>query len=178
MTMATWVALIRGINVGGRRKLAMADLRTVLASLGHEDVTTYVQSGNAVFRATGREAAIADAIEAAIGEAHGLDVAVLLRTPRQLRAVAARRPFGGAPTSELHVVFLDRTPTASAARRVDPDRSPPDEFRLHGRELYLRLPAGAGRTKLTLDYLERQLGVRGTHRNWNTVTRLAELAAR
>jgi uncharacterized protein (DUF1697 family) len=75
----------------------------------------------------------------------------------------------------VHVVFLEEKPTAAAANRLDPRRSPGDEAVLRGRELYLRLGNGAGRTKLTLDWIEKQLGVRGTGRNWNTVTKLVEL---
>jgi uncharacterized protein (DUF1697 family) len=173
----TYVALLRGINVGGRRKLPMADLRALLDALGHEDVTTYVQSGNAVFRSGGGSAAsVAAAIERRIESELGLDVAVMLRTAAQLRAVLDGDPFPKAERKQVHVVFLEEKPGAAAAKRLDPDRSPGDEASLHGRELYLRLGNGAGRTKLTLDWIEKQLGVRGTGRNWNTVTKLAELA--
>jgi uncharacterized protein (DUF1697 family) len=172
----TYAALLRGINVGGRRKLPMADLRALLEALGHVDVTTYVQSGNVVFRsAGGRAADLAAAIERRIESELGLDVAVMLRTPAQLRAVLDGDPFRDAERKQVHVVFLEEKPTATAAKRLDPGRSPGDESALRGRELYLRLGNGAGRTKLTLDWIEKQLGVRGTGRNWNTVTKLVEL---
>jgi uncharacterized protein (DUF1697 family) len=106
----------------------------------------------------------------------GLDVAVMLRTAAQLRAVLDGDPFPKAERTQVHVVFLEEKPGAAAAKRLDPDRSPGDEAALRGRELYLRLGNGAGRTKLTLDWIEKQLGVRGTGRNWNTVMKLAELA--
>jgi len=83
-----------------------------------------------------------------------------------------------ADPSRLHVVFLARTPTAKTAARLDPERSPPDEFSVRGREIYLRLPNGAGRSKLTTDYFERQLGIAATARNWNTLIKLLALTQR
>src|SRR6186997_1339114 len=98
--MATYVALLRGINVGGARKLPMADLAALLTGLGLEDVRTYIASGNVVFRAPSGGRALASRIERAIEEATGLDVAVLLRTPAELAKVVERNPFlDGAPAS-------------------------------------------------------------------------------
>ena len=178
---ATYVALLRGINVGGRSLVPMAELRALFTSLGLADVQTYIQSGNVVFTAGGgEEEELAARIEAALAEAFGIDPAVLLRTPAELEQIARQNPYlsRDADLSKLHVVFLDRAPPASAAAELDPSRSPPDELTVAGRELYLRLPNGAGRSKLTLDYFERVLGVRGTQRNWNTVLKLLELAKR
>jgi uncharacterized protein (DUF1697 family) len=102
---------------------------------------------------------------------------VVLRTGAQLAAAAAHNPFlvRGAETKPLYVVFLDRKPAAEAVKELDPDRSPGDRFSVVGREVYLDLTTGAGRTKLNLDYLERRLKVKGTARNWNTVLKLVEL---
>jgi uncharacterized protein (DUF1697 family) len=166
-----YAALLRGINVGGARKVAMTELAEVFAGLGHEDVRTYIQSGNVAFSSSGAEPAIAAALEAAIDKRFGLDVKVMLRSHSELTAIEAGNPFGG--TDGLHVVFLERAPAKSA--KLDPDRSPGDAFALAGRDLYLQLATGAGRTKLTLGYLEKQLGVAGTQRNWNTVLKLIEL---
>jgi uncharacterized protein (DUF1697 family) len=170
----TLVALLRGINVGGRNSVPMAGLRSVLEELGLEEVTTYIQSGNVLFRSQAPVKSLPARMEDAISDAFGVRPAVLLRTPAELAKVADSNPF--ADTAKVHVVFLDRKPAAKHAARLDPDRSPPDAFELVGRELYLHLPTGAGRTKLTGDYLERTLGVRGTQRNWNTVVKLLELA--
>jgi uncharacterized protein (DUF1697 family) len=174
----TFVALLRGINLAGRNKVSMAELRSALESLGLEDVATYIQSGNVVFRGRGGVRDLAASIENGIEEALGIDVVVLLRTPAELRKVAAGNPFlrAGADPSKLHVVFLSGKPTKKAAAGLDPDRSPPGEFKLGGREVYLHLPTGFGRSKLTVDYFERQLGVSGTARNWKTVTKLVALA--
>jgi uncharacterized protein (DUF1697 family) len=179
--MPVYVALLRGVNVGGRRALPMPKLAALLSELGLEDVATYIQSGNAVFGApAGSRAALASRIERRLEEETGLDVAVLLRTPAELAAVAERNPFldANADVSKLHVAFLDRKPAKASAARLDPDRSPPDELSLAGTEIYLRFPNGSGRSKLTLEYFERTLGVRATQRNWKTVTKLLELARR
>jgi uncharacterized protein (DUF1697 family) len=117
---------------------------------------------------------LARQIEDAVEGAFGIRPTVILRTPDELAAVAGSCPF--ANTSGVHVVFLERAPDPALASSLDLDRSPPDTWVLLGRELYLHLPHGAGRTKLTLDYVERVLGVRGTQRNWNTVLKLAELS--
>jgi uncharacterized protein (DUF1697 family) len=170
--MQTLVALLRGVNVGGKVKVPMAELRQELTDLGLEGVVTYIQSGNVVFRTTKKDAATA--IEKRIKAKYGLNVTVILRTLPELRRIAKGNPFPKADTSKLHVVFLAAKPKAGA--KLDPDRSPDDEFAVKGREVYLHLPNGAGRTKLTLDYLERSLGVAGTQRNWNTLLKLIELA--
>ena len=174
----TFVALLRGVNLAGRNKVPMAELRSALESLGLEDVVTYIQSGNVVFRSGGGGAReLAGRMERAIADAFGIEVAVLLRTPAELAKVAAGNPFlqHGADPSKLHVVFLGGKPGKTAAARLDPERSPPDEFELSGRELYLHLPNGFGRSKLTLDYVERSLGVAATARNWRTLTKLIDL---
>jgi uncharacterized protein (DUF1697 family) len=174
----TLIALLRGVNVGGRNSVPMADLRSVLETTGLEDVRTYIQSGNVVFRSRVPGKTLAAQMEDAIADAFGVRPAVLLRTPVQLDAVVDSNPFlaAGADTTKLHVVFLERRPAAKDAGRLDPDRSPPDAFALVGLELYLHLPNGAGRSRLGIDYVERTLGVRATQRNWNTVLRLLALA--
>jgi len=179
--MQTFVALLRGINVGGRALVSMPELTSLLASMGLEDVSTYIQSGNVVFSSPAPdEQALAAGIEERITEAFGVSTTVLLRTPAELAEIAGDNPFLGrdADVSKLHVVFLSAPPPAGAVEELDPERSPPDEFRVRGREIYLKLPHGAGRSKLTIDYFERRLGVRATARNWRTLTKLIELSER
>lgn len=177
--MNTFVALLRGINVGGKNKLPMSELKELFSSLGFEDVVTYVQSGNVVFRSRARGTQrVAASIEEGIADTFGISVTVLLRTQAELEQIAGGNPFlsgEAADHSKLHVVFLDRRPKAAAVAQLDPDRSPPDEFSVRGSEVYLHLPRGAGRSKLTIDYFERRLGVRATARNWKTLTKLLEL---
>lgn len=175
----TFVALLRGINVGGRKTVPMAELRSALAGIGLEGVATYIQSGNVVFRAPSRDAkSLAGTIESSIDETFGVSARVVLRTRDELAAVTEGSPFveRGADPAKLHVVFLERRPDASAVAELDPGRSPPDELEPRGREIYLHLPNGMGRTKLSVDYFERRLGVAATARNWKTVLKLVELA--
>lgn len=151
----------------------MPDLVELFCSLGHEDVVSYIQSGNVVFRSSDPPARVAPRLETAIAERFSLETRVLLRTHRELEAIAAGSPFDEA----VHVVFLDRRPPEKAIAALDPNRSPGDRLSVLGREIYLSLSGGAGRTKLTLDWLERGLDVAGTQRNWNTVLKLRDLTA-
>jgi uncharacterized protein (DUF1697 family) len=170
-----YAALLRGINLGSRNKVAMPDLRALFEDLGAEDVTTYVQSGNVVFRSDRGAAELGRAIEREITKRLGLDVTVLLRTRAELAKVRDGNPFAGAEPKALHLTFLAKKPQTARVRGLDPKRSPPDEFRVVGREVYLHCPNGYGRSKLSNAYFEKQLGVAATTRNWNTVTKLAEL---
>ena len=174
--MPTYVALLRGINLGARNKVAMADLRELVVATGGEDVRTYVQSGNVVFRSPSRSAAkLERELEKRIQADLGLEVTVLVRTNAQLGALVAGNPFDD--PSEVHVTFLAEKPAAARVRELDPERSPGDEFRVDGGEVFLRCPNGYGPSKLSNAYFEKQLGVAATTRNWRTVTKLAELAS-
>jgi uncharacterized protein (DUF1697 family) len=177
MPSRTYAALLRGINVGGNNKLPMADVRALCDDLGHDSVVTYLQSGNVVFRSSRDPNALAAELEREIARRSGFAVTVLLRTPGELAAIASVRPFQEDDFKKVHVLFLSDRPTATALASLDPDRSPGDEFRANGRELYLHYANGSGRTRLTLDYFERRLGVAGTARNWNTVLKLVELTS-
>lgn len=171
------VALLRGINVGGARKLPMADLRALCEGLGWREVRTFIQSGNVLFRAEGDDPALAAALEGAIARRFGYpDVPVVLRDREGLAAALASVPFDRAATDPklLHVVFLDREPDPAAVAALDPDRSPGDAYVVFGRDVHVRYGAGAGRSKLTLDWLEARLGARGTARNLRTVEALRD----
>lgn len=178
--MTRYVALLRGINVGGHNKLAMADLRDVLSGLGFDDVETYLQSGNALFSAPKASAdALARKIQGALDDRLGMDVKVLVRTADELAEVVAANPFhdGTSEPKKLHVAFLSAVPEADRVAGLDPVPFEPDELRLGEREVYLWYPNGYGRTKLTNDVIERRLGVTATTRNWNTVVKLLELVS-
>lgn len=168
------VAWLRAINVGGHNKVPMRELAALFGSLGHRDVATYINSGNVVFTASGTEAKLVAALEAAIRNTFGFGVPVIVRDQAELAAVAAGHPhFGdGSDLERLAVVFLEAAPTKAAIASIDPSRSPADAFSVIGRELFIRYGAGAAASKLTLDYLEKKLGTRATARNWNTVNRL------
>ena len=174
----TYVALLRGVNLGARNKVPMPVLRSLVESLGHDDVRTYIQSGNVVFRSAGKSD-LAGALEQAIAGEFGVKAAVVLRAGAELRKAIAANPFvaAGADEKALHVVFLGSSPAKAAVKTLDPDRSPPDEFAVGRAEVYLHCPNGFGRSKLGVDYFERMLGGPATIRNWKTVTKLAEMTA-
>ena len=179
--MTAYVALLRGINLGGHAKVGMADLRRVFLALGHAEVTTYLQSGNVVFSSPAAQPSrLAAAIEQRIASDLGMTVTVLLRTGDDLARVAAANPFlgrTGDPT-KLHVTFLAAAPDRDRAARLEAPAGEAAELALAGREVYLYYPDGYGRTKLDNAFLERRLGVAATTRNWRTVTKLGDLAGR
>lgn len=154
----------------------MADLRALFVELGHREVSTYIASGNVLFTADDTpEAALVASLEAAIQARFGFAVPVILRIREELDEVIATSPYAAAEPSIHAVYFLDRAPTAEAIATLDPQRSPPDEATVVGRNLYLRCPNTFANTKWSIDYIERRLGVRGTARNWNTVHKLRSL---
>jgi len=170
--------LLRGINVGGKNRLRMKSLSALFTDAGCTDVETYVQSGNVVFAATPSLASrIPVVIEKAISAQFGLRVPVVTRSAAELREVVKRNPYlpRESDTSMLHVAFLADKPTPSKVAALDPNHSPPDEFAVHGREIYLRLPNGVGRTKLTNAHFDSTLGTTSTLRNWRTVVKLVDL---
>ncbi len=170
-----YVSLLRGINVGGHRKLLMRDLAAMFGAAGCENVRTYIQSGNVVFRTS---PALADGLSArmtaAIAASHGFQIPVVMRTASEFDRIIRGNPFlaAGADPTKLHVGFLAETPDPARVATLDPDRSPPDAFEVRGNEVYLHFPAGVARSKLTNDYFDRMLGTVCTIRNWRTVCRL------
>ena len=175
--MTTCVALLRGINVGGKNKVQMGELRSLFEDLGYDNVRSYLQSGNVVFDSGSSSKRLSAEIEDAVSKIFGIKLSVLIRTQRELKDIVEGNPFstkGDHPTS-LHVMFLADRSSSQAVKGLDLDRSPPDEFKVRGREIYLWYPKGSGRSKLTIDYFERALGTRATARNWNTVVRLLKL---
>jgi uncharacterized protein (DUF1697 family) len=171
--MATYIGLLRGVNVGGKNMIAMAELRRLFESIGYGNVRTFIQSGNVLFE--GPAAPSAHELEAAIASHFALTINVAIRTPRELRTVVASNPFPSVDASKLHVGFFSATPSRDVVANLDHERFESEHFRVQGRECVLFLPNGTAQSKLP-DYLNRQLKVPVTIRNWNTVTRLLELA--
>ena len=173
------LALLRAINVGGTKKLLMAELRAIFAAAECADVRTYIQSGNVVFRAEEALAArIPALIRAEIEASKGFTVPVVTRTAAELDAVVRGNPFlaAGADPARLHVGFLAEAPSATRIAELDPNRSPPDAFEVRRREVYLHFPNGTARSKFTVDYFDRVLATTITIRNWRTVGRLLDMA--
>lgn len=178
-SLQPYVALLRAVNLGSRNKVSMPDLRSVFVALGGEDVKTYVQSGNVVFRSKADDPGkLTRVVEKQLRSELSLDVRVLLRTQAELASLLAANPFAARqrdPT-KLHVTFLLDAVEKARGRKVEATQLEPDEFRIVGREVYLHCPEGYGRSKLSNAYFEKELGVAATTRNWRTVTKLAELA--
>jgi uncharacterized protein (DUF1697 family) len=173
-----YVALLRGINVAGKNKLPMKTLAAIFEAAGCADVRTYIQSGNVVFRVPRAKASrLPEKVAQAIEEQLGFRSPVVMRTSEELEAVVQGNPFlrAGADPVSLHVMFLADRPSAAAVATLDPNRSPGDELIIEGRDVYLKLPNGVGRTKLTNDYIDRTLKTTSTVRNWRTVLALLEL---
>jgi uncharacterized protein (DUF1697 family) len=181
--MPTHVALLRGINVGGRNKVAMADLRRVVASLGHGDVVTYIQSGNVVFTSNHADtAAIAATLERALEQAVGVRSSVVVLSRAELAKVIADNPFPDETNPKhLHAIFRGAKATArqaaaiADAERRAADKGGRDQARVVGRTVYLRTPDGLGRSELAAQLAKADPAAAdrgGTARNWATVTKL------
>lgn len=173
------VALLRGINVGRSKRVAMSDLRDLLSGLGYRDVLTHLQSGNAIFTSPSAAAATAAGrIERALVRELGVESTVVVRTAADLARIVSEDPLLDVMTDPArHLVgFLAGEPEPSAPGALEALHLAPDIVRLVGSEVYLWCPAGVLDSAFTRVAWDRQLGVAVTMRNWNTVTRLAALA--
>ena len=186
VVVATHIALLRGINVGGRNKVAMADLRAVVAGLGHADVVTYIQSGNVVFTSGESDAeALATALEEAIAGGLGVKPAVVVLSRDDLARAVRDNPSPDEPNPKLvHAVFFRGQVPAGAAdaieagqRRAAERGGGQDDARIVGGTVFLHTPGGFGRSELALFLLGRSASpvAAGTARNWSTVTKLLDL---
>jgi uncharacterized protein (DUF1697 family) len=178
--VATYAVLLRGINVGGKSKVAMADLRDLLGELGFTAVKTLLQSGNAVFDAPGEKSAerLKDRIEAALTKRYGRTIGCVIVTRAELDQVIAANPFAGVATnpSRLLVTFLSGPPDPARFAEDDPAAYAPDQIVLGKREIYTWHPNGQAETKLTPAFWAKRLpGLVATGRNWNTVGKLRDL---
>lgn len=174
--MTRYLALLRGINVGGRQKVRMADLRALLSDLGYAEVVTLLQSGNAVFSTAVQPAGVlATDIEARISSELGLTVTVMVRTEDDLRRVVGQIPFAVRDPAKCAVAFLAAPIDRAQVAAIDHSAFTPEELVAGERELYLYFPDGMGRSKL-LPILARDTFGPATVRNWNTITKLLALA--
>jgi uncharacterized protein (DUF1697 family) len=170
-----FVALLRGVNVGGSGRMAMADLRACAEGAGFEDVATHIQSGNLLVRTSMRSAEkVARALEDAVEAGLGFRTAAMVRTAGQLTAALDERPFPDADPAALHIAFLREAPAAAKARALVAPAGP-DELEVIGREVHLHYPGGSGRSKITGAFIEKALGVPATARRRNVVEKLRDL---
>ena len=175
--MATYIALLRGVNVGGNI-LKMDRLRELCAALGARNVRTYVQSGNIVFEAQGTASHWAQTLERKLAGESRLPVSVIVRTAAEMSAVLAGNSFlkeKGIDTARLAVTFLQQAPAKPALAALGALKIGSERFHCAGKEIYLHCPDGFANAKLYT--LEKVLKQRTTSRNWNTVTKLCEMSA-
>jgi uncharacterized protein (DUF1697 family) len=176
--MTAYLAILRGVNVGGHGRIKMAELERVFWALGHTDVVTFIQSGNVVFASPSNSTSeLVTDIEQQLEAKLGLQVTVIVRSRDQLAAVIRDNPFlgKGEDPDKVHVTFLAGAPSRALDPKLDLQAFSPDEFVVRAREVYLHCPLGYGRTKVNNSFWERRLGVAATTRNWNTAKKLMEL---
>lgn len=177
--MPVYIALIRGINVGGKT-MPMAALKDMFARLGYPEARTYIQSGNVVFTAPGKDAAkIAAGLEKAIPETFGYEAAVLVRSLDAWRALLAANPYAKAKPKgkeRVYVTFLESAPAKAAAARLSAVQDPLDELKLKGTEIFLMIRGGYGVSNLSNAFVEKTLKLRATTRNLETSLKLLEMA--
>lgn len=180
-TMQTQIALLRGINLGGTNRLPMKDLTRIFAEAGGQDVTTWLQSGNVIFRATPlRMLTVVETVAETISDQFGLQVPIITRNLDEMERVVQANPFLKEEKIELktlHVSFLRDHPDTSRIESLATDRSPPDRFQIMGRDIFLHLPTGVARSKLTNQYFDSKLRTISTMRNWKTVLKLLEIGS-
>jgi uncharacterized protein (DUF1697 family) len=176
--MRTYIALFRGINVGGNNILPMKELVAILENLGSHGVRTYIQSGNAVFQHQNEHAAeLSDRVRTAIRESHGFEPQVLLLDVAELEQAMASNPFPQAESDPktLHLYFLADLPQNPDLERLDGLKQDTERYSLNDKVLYLHTPDGIGRSKLAAR-VEKSLGVAATARNWRSVSKIMEMA--
>jgi uncharacterized protein (DUF1697 family) len=178
--VTTYIALLRGINVGGHKKVAMSDLRGFLQALGFVDVRSLLQSGNLVFRDNARTGSgLERLLELQAEKRLGLRTTFLVRTAKEWEAIIAHNPFRDEAESDpghLVVMCLRDAPQANGLKALQAAMKGPEIIRAEGRQLYIVYPAGIARSRLTNKLIEDKIGTRATGRNWNTVLKLAVLA--
>lgn len=174
-----YAALLRAVNLVKHNRIAMADLRRILADLGYDGVQTHLQSGNAVFTSELSAATLEQQVAGALAAHAGLACAVMVRTGAELAAVVSANPLGREPEQPARflVSFLAAAPQPAGVAELAALDLGPERVWVVGREAYHWIPDGLADTKLSNAVLEKRLGVAGTARNWNTVTKLAELTA-
>ena len=177
--MATYVAILRGINVSGHKIIKMERLRAAFEQIGFAQVKTYVQSGNVIFETSEPSAGLAAKIEKKILSEFGFDVPVLTKSSKEMMDIVKRNPFlkdASIDQSKLHVTFLSDDPPRNTLEFLEPLAAGAEQVRIVDRAVYLYCPNGYGNTKLTNTAIEKKLSCRATTRNWATTNKLLEMA--
>lgn len=177
--MGVYIALLRGINVGGNNKLLMKDLTVLFEKAGCKKVVTYIQSGNVVFEADDKTAkTIAETMNKAVLKAFKIDVPFVIRDLGSFKKAVKASPYSSKKVDPklVHVGFLKDKPSADKVADLEPGKFAPDEFQLIGQELHYLFPKGVGKSKMTSQYFDSRLKTIVTLRNWNTVLELLRMA--
>ncbi|MDO8736364.1 MAG: DUF1697 domain-containing protein [Thermoleophilia bacterium] len=180
--MQTYISILRGINVGGKKKIKMEELKAAYESLGFENIRTYIQTGNVIFDSSvPNESDINASIRNQLAAVFGFQISVLIRRMDGFQQIIKGNPFldeQAVDPRALHVTFLSQAPSQTALAVIEPAADDGDQYRFSdsNEEVYLFCPDGYGRTRLSNSFFEKKLGVSATTRNWNTVNRLYEIA--
>ena len=180
--MKTYISILRGINVSGQKKIIMSDLKVLFESLGFNSVTTYIQSGNVIFKNDQKlsDLDLAKKIETAILKKYDFTVPVIIRSGEEIGKVVSMNPFlkeKNINLEKLHVTFLSEIPNETNLDNLKGMNYSPDRFTILGKEVFLYIPESYGNTKLSNNLFENKLKVTATTRNWKTVNKLFELAS-
>ena len=176
--MSTYVVLLRGVNVGGNKRIKMFDLRSALTTAGIEDPRTLLQSGNVVVESNAGAAALVDIVETTIESTFGFQSTVIMRTADEIRGLLADHPFTAEHIEDgrfAHVGFCRDEPDRDGFEALQEAHEGSEELKLVGRELFVYYPDGSGRSKLTNSVIEKHLGTPTTSRNWNTVDKIGSM---
>ena len=178
--MNTYISILRGINVSGQKLIKMTELKSHFENLGYSNVVTYIQSGNVIFKSSNSSTnALAVEISKMIKQVYGFDVPVLVLTKDELIEVANNNPYLNMEeilNESLYITFLTEEPATAKINQIDTTSFLPDEFTILGKNLYLHVVNGYGKTKLSNNFFENKLKVTATTRNIKTVNKLIELA--
>jgi len=172
------IGILRGINVGGKRKILMADLKSICEKLGLKNVTTYIQSGNLIFNSDKTNSELENDLERAITDKYGFDVPVIVRAEIELKNSISNNPFfeKGADIKQLHLTFLKEKPNKENIEKILTFNYEPDKFKIDDKDAFIFCAGKYHESKLTNNFFEKQLKVGATTRNWKTVMKLSELS--
>lgn len=170
------IAILRGINVGGKRKILMVDLKSLCEKMGWENVKTYIQSGNLIFKSGKETSELEKELEKAIAEKFGFDVPVIVRTEKELEVSIQDNPFfDNASINQLHLTLLKEKPTKENEKKTLAYNYEPDKFSIKEKDVFIYCEGKYHQSKLTNNFFEKKLKVNATTRNWKTVLKLSQL---
>ena len=172
-----YLAILRGINVGGHRKILMADLKVLFTTLGFENISTYIQSGNVFFETNKERKDIENSIVKGIEDTFGFKVPVIIIQVEELKAIKSKNPYvENNGVEKLHVTFLNEKPSKEIVDEINGMDFTPDKFSVIERLVFLNIEGKYHKSKLSNNFFEKKLGVVATTRNWKTINKLIELS--